>query len=466
MLRNILTFVCSLLLAIACVAPGVCDERALEPLEPAGEPNRLPNVHVDISKELLNAVLGTNTRTRAPFREVIQGSVYRGTSTTDASFSLRTEPDDDAVALVFVWQAAVTSNSRSSTQRTDVSSRSVTHIGAIKRVAWHDEGWRVEPARALAKSHSKITGISVNRLIGRRIARRRAYERRGGVDRTVASRAQQRTRREFNRQIEAILASWQENFDERIGEPLAARGQLPQVIEQSSTADGVQLALLQARADQFGTVTGLSQRPADSSTGDLSLSLHQSALNNLAAGLVAGENLREDELADRLEQSLGWKLAGLAPSDSEKLWSIDFEKEHPVRVEFGDGRATVTLQARGFQVGEQRIPGARLRVTYDLAVADGKLTGARHGRIEIEPLAAVEADENVGVRFQVFRSMLRRRFDRLFPAEFAWTDFPTPGDWPERATLRFATATSEDQWLQLDCELAAKQSAKVARRAK
>jgi hypothetical protein len=181
--------------------------------------------------------------------------------------------------------------------------------------------------------------------------------------------------------------------------------------------------------------------------------LHESAVNNLATGTLAGEQVREDQLAEQMAELWGKAPAGFQPTDPEKLWTIHFHAENPLRVEFADGIATVTLQARGFQVGKQSIPGARLRVAYELVAVDSRLVGVRQGRIEIVPLEATDESTQVGVRYQVFRSMLRRRFERVFPAEFTWDKLPLPADWPERATLTFAHCQATGEWLQLDCTL-------------
>lgn len=131
----------------------------------------LPNVHVEATEKLLNAVLGSNTWTTGPFCEVIQGSQYRGMSTRNAQFSIRTDPADEAVALILDWQATVNSNSHSVQQRTSISSVSTTHIAASKRASYEDDGWQMVPSQATANSRSRITGVSTRRIIGRRSPR-------------------------------------------------------------------------------------------------------------------------------------------------------------------------------------------------------------------------------------------------------------------------------------------------------
>ena len=452
MLSKLFTAGCSLLVVLGCVAQAVC-EQAVDPLaEAVGEEYRLPNMHLNISEDLLNAVLSSTAHTRAPFNEMILGSRYRGMSTTDSSFSLRTEPNDESVALSLLWQATVASRTQSTTQRTDVSSRSTTRIAAIKQLSRQQDEWQVEPARVRAASRSRITNVEVRRLLGRRVARQRVYAQRPAVDRSAARRAEQRTRREFDRQIDALLATMREDFDRQFRQPLAEREQFPEIVRQRSTAEAVELILLQANASQYGATSNLPARPTKQSAGDLSFSLHESAVNNLATGTLAGERVREDQLAEQMAKLLGRTPAGLQPSDPKKLWTIHFHRASPLRVEFAAGAVTVTLQAQGFTVGKQSIPGARLKVAYELDADGARLHGARQGRIEIVPLDADEVSR-VGVRYQVFRSMLRRRFERVFPAEFTWDKLPLPADWPERATLTFAHCQATGEWLQLDCTL-------------
>ncbi len=449
--RKLNTIFCWLLVVLPGATTSGGEAVYETPAKLVFEPYRLPNMHVGISTELLNALLAKNTRTHAPFRENILGTTYRGTSTTDAQFSLRTEPDDD-IAITLLWNATIASRSHSSTNRTDVSSRSTTHINASKKLIRQEDGWHIEPAQASTSSRSQITGLKVRRLFGRRIARRRVYQQRPTVDRSVASLAARRTRQEFDHSVNTMLASLEGDFDRRVRQPLAERDLLPVVVQQHSTNDSLQLTLLQADAEQQGTLTGFSHS-VPQSAGDISLSLHQSAFNNFATDLLAGERLDEDQLAAQLGKLLGWKPLGLQRSDSEKRWSIDFDQANPLRVEFHEGIVMVTLLARGFQIDDQAIPGARLRVAYQLSVADSQLVGQRQGRIEIMPVATGPAAENVGVRFQVFRSMLSRRFDRLFPAEFTWSEPPVAQNWPPHAALYFSQLQARDEWLQIGCSL-------------
>jgi hypothetical protein len=444
---------CLLLVMLWWAAPAAGQHTVDPPGETRSESYRLPNVHINIYEDLLNAVLASTAHTRAPFNEVILGSRYHGISTTDSSFSLRTEPAEDGVALTLLWQATVVSRSSSTTQRTEVSSRSTTRITATKELSRGVDGWQVEPASVRATSRSRITNLKVRRLLGRRIARRRAYQQGPRVDRSVARRTEQRTRREFDRQIDTLLANMQEDFDRRVLQPLAERGQLLNLVGQRSTADAVELALQQADTRQDVVTHSLTALPSERAAADLSISLHESAFNNLATGMLAGKQVREDQLAEQLTRLLGQAPAGLQPSDPDKLWTIHFHQVDPLRVEFAAGVVTVTLVTQSFTVGSQVIPGARLKVAYELNVEDARLHGVRQGRIEIVPLDANEETPQVGVRYQVFRSMLRRRFERAFPAEFTWDQLTLPANRPEQAALSFAHCQATNEWLQLDCTL-------------
>ncbi|QEG35086.1 hypothetical protein Pr1d_23770 [Bythopirellula goksoeyrii] len=430
--------------------------------ESASTGYRFPNVHLEASEDLLNAALGSNTRTQGPFSEIIRGSRYRGMSTRDTQLNIRTLPAENAIALGLDLNVTVKSNSRTTQQRTTVSSASTTHINAIKQASYDDNGWVLKPTEANARTSSRITGVRSNRIIGRRIAQRRArssaYQQSGSVRYSVARRAEQRTRSEFDSTTQEMLDSWEEDLDRNFRQPLIERGQLPQLMSKRSTDDRIELTFLQATDDELGALTEFPTPLEQPQTRDMVLRLHHSALNNFADGMFGGRNFREDEVAEELEERLGRKLPGLEPEDSANLWSIDFADEKPLRFEFQEGVATVILEARGFTVGQKKIPGARLSAAYELSTSEGKLLGTRLDRIGISPLGSENEVGKVGVRFQVFRSMLRRRFERVFPAEFEMIEFPTPSTWPARASLHFATASAEDEWLQLTCDLPGKET--------
>lgn len=443
-------------------------ERGLAPklVNAIDERYRQPNVKVYASEKLLNAIVSTTSRERSPYREVLLGTVYRGTNTTDSHLSLSTEPAEGNIALTMHWDATVASRSHSSQRRVDVSSRSTTRISATKQLIRTPDSWSAEPAEATASTSSRITGINVRRLIGRRAARSQVYQQKNSVARAAARRAQSRTQREFDRHVAKMLDSMRYEFVREVRLPLVKRDQLPETVNQRSTSDSIELALLQANRRQLGAATAMPVWVTGQSSSDLSLTVHQSAWDNFSAGMFAGEQLREDQIAEQISRRLGWTPEGLAPEDADKMWSIHFHEENPVVVDFADGTVTVTIRAQGFTVGEKVIPSAQLQVTYNLNVVDSQLIGEREGRINIVPLQTEGQETQVGVRYQVFRTMLRRRFDRVFPEEFSWNELPLPESLAQRARLNFARCLLTDGWLQLDCQLPSEQPAdKLASRA-
>ena len=73
---------------------------------------------------------------------------------------------------------------------------------------------------------------------------------------------------------------------------------------------------------------------------DLGMQVHQSAINNLCDGTLAGEEVTEQEFQDRIKDLLGRLPDQFEREADQPPWLLVFAEERPVRVSFGDNLVT------------------------------------------------------------------------------------------------------------------------------
>ena len=56
-------------------------------------------------------------------------------------------------------------------------------------------------------------------------------------------------------------------------------------------------------------------------------------------------------------------------------------------------------------------------------------------------------DERVGTRYQIIRTLLIRRFDRIFEKEVRFEDIELPGKWGANGPLSLVQLRASDGWL-------------------
>lgn len=443
--------------SIRCLAEfaGWLEMRALgnELREAVDRFARRPNVHLTVSHELADTAVRQSQSTQMQVDESILGTRYVGTSTTDWTVSTRLHSSEDQLAIQFLYTAAMSSRTKGYNGSMVIGSRGTTVVTGTKEVRLGHLGWSLQPATADATACSQIVSISDRRLLGRRLAKREAYRQKPATEREVACLAEQRTCLELDRLIDKMVRDTSDRFVRQLRIPLTTYGQFPGKVE-LSTNEGVEVAFLQANGQQLGATTPPPEPLRAGGDSDLYVCLHTSAINNLSAGMLAGRTMTETQLADEFKNLWGSTPAALTSQVSDDAWTIQFEQDQPITVNVDTRQLTLQIRAEQLAVGERVIPGSWITATYELRIEDGGLRGRRKSPLQIVPAGYDLADTpRLGVRYQVFRSMLRQRFERVMPDEFFWNAINLPAHWPQPGRLRFQSITAQDDWLMLAWQL-------------
>lgn len=409
-----------------------------------------PNLRLDVSARLLAAGIDSDINDKGDFQETLLGTTYSGAATTRGKLELVLVPDPSHIQTRFDYRATVNSSSTGQKGPVTVQSVARTSVSGSKITTLMEDGFRLLPTKATATTSADISDIGGRRL-ARRAAEGRASSEKAATEQESARQAEQRLTREMDRRTNDLLAPLHYWYQYNIRLPLAGRGNLPSELQCWSTNKFARLSAMQPAAGQLGAPT---EAPHVTGDYDLAVRVHESFLSGLGDGLLAGMTLRETELESQWDSLFGSVPEGIKTIDTERPWTLTFEREQPLMVKLSGGGLAVQIRAEQFTVGQESYPGMWITARYTLAATEAGLVGTRQGRLEIiPPRFDLEGGERLGVRQQVLRSMLRKRFDPIFTDELTFIGAELPGRWKKAGPLAMELIQADAGWLVLRAKL-------------
>ena len=386
-----------------------------------------PNVLADISESAINRLVGRPVSETRPVRDLILGARVYGSAHTRGQLSLHTLPAVDHVDVELRVAGQIQTNTLSFKKSVCVSSCGFTDYAATKRLTISDERFVVMPPVTSAWTSNRI--LSIRKTGGRfghrlveRIARKQVAQKKPQTERIASKKAKKQVSEKLDKQVVQALHESRNKYVEKFRWPLERIGMFPAHLNMSSGNAQVRVQATLASQKQ---VTTAQHPPGKRSSNDITVQLHESAVNNFAPSLLAGIGLRQEKESDqaKLEGDVpSWlmKLAqeernkpSIAPGNIPELtspqnatddksdvgdtksqfkpWSVRLNAEHPVSISFNDQRATIRVrfaELRTVEPDEDNDTVMRnwdLLVTYQM-IQDGNLVILRReGDIEALP---------------------------------------------------------------------------------
>ena len=242
------------------------------------------------------------------------------------------------------------------------------------------------------------------------------------AERESARKACRRAERELDAEVDQIMSKWLEQLEQR--QDLAAvLGSCDCIVSLQTTAKETVWRVRPKTAAPEEDATSQESVELDH---DLHLVVDERLLEEVAEKAVGGK-LFGEETWHKLGQLLP-KLANknLEVRDPEQVWAVSFA-EHPVDIDFANDQVVATLHISSLTRGEQTMPPMNLSVTYGV-VTPSPINGVPVLRRVGRPQAtmAERADSlRLGLRQQIYRSMVRERVMPLLPEEVEIGRLPT-----------------------------------------
>ena len=175
----------------------------------------------------------------------------------------------------------------------------------------------------------------------------------------------------------------------------------------------------------------------------LALRAHQTMVNETAGAKYAGKTITGEDI-EKSAKKLGPTEPAKQADDKE--FSLTFAKEKPVEVTFSDQGIRAVLHVAEFTSGDNEYSGMNMTVKYKFEVKGNKLVAVRQGPIEAFP-PSFKAGQKLSGRQQAMRTVLQKRFGKVFKPEITLTDVELPKDLANAGPLVADYAATENGWL-------------------
>lgn len=376
-----------------------------------------PNVRTLISERLIQAVIDRPVDDVSPVWEVILGTELSGTGRTRGELRASLLPDETAGVIRLSMAGVVTTKATGVNGPVRVLTRGRTDITAEKLLALGRSALVAAPAYSHGVTESQIDSLWAVRggAFVESIAWRRAWSQKPLAEWIAARRAEYRLNSRLDRDIDARLKELHQRFERRVFDPLEERGLYPQLVSWRTTA---------THLEGWGWVRGIlplaapaavPEIPADA---DLAVAVHDSTVNVAVAECLSGMILREMELRDAAKDFFGTVPAWMEVEDPAEPWTIFLARERPVEVSFSRGKMRVTLRGRSYEKGGRSYPGMDVSAEYRLELSPQGPVAVREGDLQIYPPGFEKDKQRLSAREQVLRTLLERRFAKVFPPEW------------------------------------------------
>ncbi len=435
-------------LVIADAVRWLQDARqAPELLEAISQHLTHPNLFLKVSGKVIDAGIGEPVDDTAPIRDVILKTNIYGTGHTVGQTHVELFPDTRRGVIDTVLLGTTRSKQIGYHGPVRIYSRGTTRIGARKRL-WIDAmGLHSFPAVSNAVTDTTITAIRAKRSGGliEKFAWKQVGKQKAEGERIAGRHAERRVNQRVDEQAAEMLARVNEAFIGKFRRPLLQRKLFPQQLQFSTTKEALQVVALQAATDQLAAP---STPPALAPEADLTLQVHESMINNLAAGALGGLLLKEESLQATVTDLLGELPERMQTPEDEPPWAITFARRLPISVHFADDAFTVTIRGRRFYKGEDRHPGMNITVTYKIVEAEQGFKAIRQGGVEVLPPGFdPNGDKKLSTSQVIIRKLLQRRFEDLFQEELIGQGLELPGRWAQAGKMMPVTLVCRDGWL-------------------
>jgi len=404
-----------------------------------------PNLLAEISEEVLGAGIAEKVDDITPVRDCILGTDIHGTAHTVGQIHLELSPHGQFGVLDAIFLGHATSENVGFNGPVTIFSTGSTGLAARKRIWIDAEGIASHPATSNARTSVAIHDIRSHN--GRRMIERMAWKRamkQLSLAQAIASRhAEERLNRRIDAQAAESLEKANRGYIDKFQRPFTERKLFPQDLRFSTDARRLLVTALQAGGGKLAAPGDPPPVPAEA---DMTLRIHESMINNLAFDALAGRTVYEEKLQSSVVEALGRLPEKMKGDEDGKPWAITFAPRRPIFVSFGDGGFKITLQGVKYYKGNEAHPGMIVSASYKIEKTPNGFKAVRQGDIRVDPYG-LEPGQQVDARRQVVRTLLEKRFAKIFQAEMLGEGLVLPGKWEAAGKLQPIQVTAENGWL-------------------
>jgi hypothetical protein len=400
------------------------------------------NVFGQMSPAILGAGIAEHIDETIPVEDCILGTQICGTAHTVGQTRVELVPNSEVGVFDTLFVGKTTSSNVGYHSPVTIYSNSSIDLTARKRVCVHPEGLTSDPGDSNATTQVQICDIQSNK--GRAIVERMAWKRAGqqqGEAESIASRhAEQRLNERMDHQGDEALQRANKTYVDKFYRPFTERKLFPQELRYSSTQRAICMVALQAGGGKVGAPGTPPPVPEEA---EMSLRLHESAINNLAFDTLAGRTVYEEKVQATVTETLGHLPEKMKGDEDGKPWAITFAPRQPISVTLADDGFKVTIRGLRFCKGQEiHNDPMNISAAYKIEKSAHGFKAVRQGKIEVLPPSGKMGGKQAGIAV-----LLEKRFAKIFEPEILGEGFELSGKWKAAGKLLPIYVGCRDGWL-------------------
>ena len=346
------------------------------------------NMRVALSEDLLTRLLPQESPRYSPVNDHIAGSKVKGRSRTTAKLSTNMIPNDKAWQISLEAKGAVYSKTRSDTWPASVNNAAKLFYDARKTILIDSNGMRVAPTRATARGRNELVGIDTEfdpipllSHLARDVARRKHHQSRSIAMRQAKNKVTKQAKQQMDQGVGRKLNELQQRFDNNILGSMEQLALSAEPVEMYTTSQRAVMLLRLANSLQLAST---SLRPLAPSDSLASVQLHESALNNAAAGLkLEGRRMTVLQLHHFISARMG--RPGEPPADDLPLGAkVEFAPYNAIRINCQGDQLEVVLRIKEVSRGIDKIRNFAVHAFFQPEVDGLDVRLVRDGTLHFE----------------------------------------------------------------------------------
>ncbi len=396
-----------------------------------------------MSRAFVSAAVERTVDRTEPVCDVILKTRITGTGHTVGRVGAQLIPNEQLAEIDLVTTGTTNTETVGVNGPVQLYSDSFIPFQIHQRVYLRPEGASLDGVCATANTQSVLTGLSTDlHCVLDRVVRKAAckkYRKNHEEADEIASRhAEQRLRSGAQTEAQPLLRDADEALKKNLAD-LREKGVVFTWLRFSSSSEAVLVRGSVASPAQ----ESMAPPPELRTHPYLAVRVHETMVNETASARYAGKTITGEDI-EKSAKKLGPTEPAKQPDDKE--FSLTFAKEKPVEVSFTNQGVRAVLRVAEFTSGDNEYSGTNMTVKYKFEVKGNKLVAVRQGPIEAFP-PGFKAGQKLSGRQQAMRTVLQKRFAKVFKPEITLTDVELPKDLANAGPLVADYAATENGWL-------------------
>lgn len=428
-------------------------EQAPDLVQMIRERYSLPNMYIRVSEDLTRVLMQQQVDRSTPIADCVLGTSITGTGTLHGKLDIEFLPSLKNAVIQTAFSGTIHTDTFGVNGPAQIVAVGQTQIRAGSKLMLDANGMQATPTTSKANVNTTITGIcsTLPRLRGRivrRVARKRAAQSKGQAEAIAGQHAEEKFNTEMDQNVREQVATANGAIQSKMRAPLERLNLYPQQLDFRTSPDELTVAALEAGPTQLGAQQ--APPPLKSTDAGISLRVHQSAVFNVFSTLLRDRYLNEEKLHALANKTIGKVPDELKNDADQKEWSITFDPVEPMTVEFVDGSMKITVLGKSYTSEGSSYDAMNVAGAYKLVPSEkGGFKLKRQGELDILPPGFDPAKQKLALRQTTLRTLLTRRFTKLFKEEIEIDGFSLPDRMAKAGSFWLVEHRMDDGWLTL-----------------